>query len=243
MSEEGTEFAGLERRNSRRRPSPVNRLIRAEVSAQNSQAEALYLYLVDMSEGGLRINAERPLPPDSPVLLSFGLEGFCSPPSPNLAVTVQRAWDRTLAAGTWVSGLKFVDLSEEAMATVQSLLQGFTPEGKRQRFRLREPISVSVQVEPEGAWVVVVPMDLCLTGVRVRAYLREAVANDDLVGLMVRFPDQRGHVLQARVRSARALAADRQEAELVFVDPPAEVTRAVQAYIDQVCGVSTDPLE
>lgn len=237
MSTGEDDFTGEERRNSTRRPSPVNRLIRAEVAGPEG-SEALYLYLVDLSEGGIRVNAERRLSSETPVGLSFGLEGFSAAPSPHLAVTVQRAWDRTLAAGTWVSGLKFGDLSEQATATVQGLLQGFTQAGKRQRFRLREPISVSVQSQPEGPWVVVVPMDLSLAGVRVRAYLKEPVANDDVVGIMLRLPDQRGHVLRAMVRAARPLASDRQEVDLIFVDPPGEVTEAVQAYIDKVCGIS-----
>lgn len=235
MSEEVSEFHGPERRRSNRRPSPVNRLIRAELATEGQESEAVYLYLVDMSEGGVRINADRSLPPDTPVELAFGLEGFPAPPTPNLAVKVQKAWDKILVEGTWVSGLKFVDLSPEAMTTVQELLRSFTPDGKRQRFRLREPISVSLQPEAEGRWVVVVPMDLSLSGVRVRAYLN--VVPESIVGLMIRFPDQKGHVLKGQVREARSLRPDRQELDLVFLDPPAEVTAAIQSYIDLVCGV------
>ena len=235
MQTGGEEFSGEERRQSRRRPSPVNRLIRAELSADPESSEAVYLYLVDMSEGGFRINADRPLPPETPVALCFGLEGFPAPPSPKLAVTVQRAWDKTLVEGTWVSGLRFVDLSPEALATVQGLLKGFTPDGKRQQFRLREPISVSLQLKEEGPWVVVVPMDLSLSGVRVRAYLQ--VEPGSTVGLMLRLPEQKGHVFQGRVQEVKSLGPDRQEIGLTFVDAPTSATEAIQAYIDRVCGV------
>jgi len=235
--EEQAEFTGTERRNSRRRPSPVNRLIRAELATNGSDPEPVYLYMVDLSEGGIRINADRPLPPDTIVGLCFGLEGFPEPPSPKLAVTVQRAWDKTLVEGTWVSGLKFVDLSPDAQATVQGLLQSFSPEGKRKRFRLREPISVSVQSQPDGPWVVVVPMDLSGVGVRVRAYLSEPLQMDESVGLMVRLPDQRGHVCQAQVREAREVGPGRQELDLIFHEPPQELSSAIQAYIDLMCGL------
>ena len=238
MSELGDQFTGPDRRNSRRRPSPVNRLIRAQLEADGQESEALYLYLVDMSEGGFRINADRPIPPDTTVALCFGLEGFPAPPSPNLAVTVQRAWDKTLVEGTWVSGLRFVDLSPDALATIQGIFNAIAPEGKRQRFRLREPISVSVQAEPEGRWVVVVPMDLSLTGVRVRAFLELAPGSN--VGLMVRLPNQKGHVLQGQAREVRSVGPDRQEIDLDFQDPPTAVTDAIQAYIDLVCGIQAD---
>jgi hypothetical protein len=229
-------YDGPDRRQNRRRPSPVNRLIRAELSLEGLDSEDLYLYLVDMSEGGIRITADRPLPPGLSVGLCFGLEGFPEAPSPRLAVTVQRAWDRPLAAGTWVTGLRFIDLDDQAQQAVQQLLQGVSVEGRRKRFRLREPISASLQLQAEGKWVVVVPMDLNSQGIRVRAYAQAEL--DQELGLMVRFPEKKGHVFRARVQQVQTLDQERQELNLTFLEPPDQFQDDLQAYIDQVCGVS-----
>ena len=237
MPENWTEHVSPDRRQSARRPSPVNRLIRAELIPEGQDPFGVYLYLVDLSEGGVRINADYPLPADMRVDLSFSLKGFPLPKLPvsKLHVTVERAWDKVLLGGTWTSGLRFVDLPESSLTLVQSLLMSLTPEGKRQRFRLRDPIGVALQSQEQDWWATGVPMDLSVDGLRVRAYFK--VVPQKEVKVIVLLPNQPELILRAEIRATREVGPERHELDLVFLEPPAAAIQAIQTYIDRACGV------
>jgi hypothetical protein len=212
----------------------INRLIRATLTRPGAATEGLYLYLVDLSQGGLRVNSDQPFPEDVPVELHFGLDAFSpDPESPGAAfqAQVRRVWHKPLLGGTWVTGLALVDPSEQTQQLVGNLLQSFSPEARRTRFRLRRPIEVALRTNAESAWLNALTLDLSPTSLTVRIY--QELAAGDPVDVMILLGDAYPRLQgPAQVVRAEQVKPKRYQAELRLHEWPAEHVQVLLGYID-----------
>ena len=228
-----------DRRETGREVCQTNRLIRATLSAPHrGDPEPLYLYLVDLSTGGLRVNSEKPFPEQVSIRLQFGLEGLPSDLEPPTAFDndVRVVWQKPLLGGTWVCGLALVEPSEATGRVVSSLLRGFSPEGQRSRFRLRQSIEVALRADEDSPWLNALAMDLSPVGLRVRIYqpLTKETTLQAMILLSDSSPRLHGPV---RVAWAGPIQANRYEAGLILEDWSEEQRAVIGDYMDLQSGL------
>ena len=167
---EATVEQGSDRRQTGRKGVMLNRLIATRVIDGDSQREC-YLHLVDISEGGLRVNSDDPFPSDRNFALEVGLAAFgteLATRKPRLTLPVRLVWSRSLVGGMVVSGLAFCDLDPEGQSIVAAIMQGASPEGRRTHFRLNRVLGVELGGGEDGErWLYPLTLDLSVEGMRI----------------------------------------------------------------------------
>lgn len=160
---------GSERRQAGRKGVKLNRLISSRVLDGDSQREC-YLHLVDISEGGLRVNSDDPFPAEREFALEIGLTAFgteLATKRSKVAFPVRMVWSKSLVGGMVVSGLAFGDLDDERQAIVATIMRDASPQGRRQHFRLNRVLGVELGGGDEGRWLYPLTLDLSVEGMRI----------------------------------------------------------------------------
>ncbi len=127
-----------ERRQSGRKGVKLSRLISSKIIDGESTREC-YLHLVDISDGGFRINSDDPFPEEREFILEITLAPFgneLATKTPRKAFPVQTVWTKSLVGGMVVSGLAFRNLDQEGQEIVSAIMEGASPQGRRMHFRL-----------------------------------------------------------------------------------------------------------
>lgn len=226
--QEDPSAAGVERRQHERRGVRVNRLIRPLIDDGNGSPHEEYIYLVDMSEGGLRANLDREFPGDRAVRMQFTLQYL------ELDVSVRVVWQKSLAGGTWTVGLAFENLDSGAAVQVKKMVEAFSVQGRRDRFRLKSLVSVSVRRADDPVWVSVLLVDVSSAGLRVRCNEVYDVDSDLDVRL---FPPDHDEVSgRASVIWCQEAGPMRWEYGLRFLALEGNGAAILQSYIDQTVG-------
>jgi c-di-GMP-binding flagellar brake protein YcgR len=173
-----------ERREDERRKSRVNKLVHADLHLGPEESR-VFLFLVDISLGGMKVNLDRLFEPETLIDLKIPIEPYLNEKEP-LEVRCRVAWNRSLLGGTYVHGLEFKELSEQATATVEKLFTAFSPEGQRERFRLKQVLSVAYQ--REGEWIPWSAKDLSTDGLGLQ--MRDPLPLDEVFPFKVYLEDQ-----------------------------------------------------
>ncbi len=159
-----------ERRQAGRKGVKLNRLISSRVLDGDSQREC-YLHLVDISEGGLRVNSDDPFPAEREFSLEIGLAAFGSELATRkarVAFPVRMVWSKSLVGGMVVSGLAFGELDAERQGIVANIMRDASPQGRRQHFRLNRVLGVELGGSGEdGRWLYPLTLDLSVEGMRI----------------------------------------------------------------------------
>lgn len=158
-----------ERRQTGRKGVKLNRLIASKVVDGNSHREC-YLHLVDISEGGLRVNSDDPFPNDRAFALEVGLAAFgteLATRKPRITFPVRMVWSKSLIGGMVVSGLAFTDLDKESQDIVAAIMAGASPQGRRAHFRLNRVLGVELGATGSERWLYPLTLDLSVEGMRI----------------------------------------------------------------------------
>ncbi len=159
-----------DRRQAGRKGVMLNRLIATRVVDGDSHREC-YLHLVDISEGGLRVNSDDPFPDDREFALEIGLAAFgteLATRRPRLTLPVRLVWSKSLVGGMVVSGLAFQDLDREGQDIVEAIMAGASPQGRRTHFRLNRVLGVELGSGGESErWLYPLTLDLSVEGMRI----------------------------------------------------------------------------
>ena len=115
---------GSERRRFRRRQLAVKNSVLARVCHSNGQIEPLKLAILDISEGGVRVQLASMLP-DGEFKLAIDLESLDSTMTGELTLPCQSVWKRRVLGGKWVYGLEFVT-SQVASELLTRVLKDLT---------------------------------------------------------------------------------------------------------------------
>lgn len=139
-----------ERREHPRKHPRLNKFVRAGFHIpEYEEPVGVYLSLVDLSRGGMRVSLDRMWPEESQFELGVPLAGFGPnlPASVNLRCTVR--WNRELRGGTWVHGLRFIEPVQGTTETVATMMANFSSAADRKHFRLDcfKPIVVEFDQE------------------------------------------------------------------------------------------------
>lgn len=141
-----------ERRRQERIKTPVKRTILATVEDEAYGSLQNHLYIVDISENGLRINLDRLVEPESEIYLKFSLNAFGHGLAGELEARCRVVWAKPLAGGTCILGMEFLDLEENQKAYVDSLLEHWSKKEGLELIQLPEPVNTKIRYEEGGPW-------------------------------------------------------------------------------------------
>lgn len=158
-----------ERRQTGRKGVKLNRLIASKILDGDSTREC-YLHLVDISDGGLRVNSDDPFPEGRTFSIEVGLAAFgneLATKQPRQNFPVRLIWSKSLVGGMVVSGLAFEELDEKGQEVVAAIMEGASPQGRRMHFRLNRVLGVELGGEAGERWLYPLTLDLSVEGMRI----------------------------------------------------------------------------
>ncbi|MHB2020899.1 MAG: PilZ domain-containing protein, partial [Candidatus Xenobia bacterium] len=217
-----------ERRSQRRQSLRLNKIFVAEVKVDGRLARC-YLYILDISEGGMKITTHFAFPPRAPVPARFLLDD-----SP-LEVTVEQVWQKSIE-GTQMMGLRFVDVSDAARAAIHRFMDRFSPQEKRRSFRLDRVLNVELN------GVVYSTLDISTGGLRISG---DAPLSESGPGRARLFLEHDRPPLELNVRVAwqKTTSFDRTFIGLEFVDPEPAAIERIDDFIDRaLAGTLSDQI-
>jgi c-di-GMP-binding flagellar brake protein YcgR len=231
-----------ERRNTQRKGVRLNKLIMAQLQ-HGGESTGLYLHLVDISSGGIRVNGDVEFPQSEPFHLTLQTESFggevCSE-FPDLEVEARVVWSKRLLGGMFVSGLQFINMTEKARACVAKILEICSPEGKRLRFRLNRVLGVGIGLEEQTRWLYPLALDLSVEGMRVRLDESLEIGTTFPLQIFLEFDLPTVH-MNAEVVWRDEVGTGRYQVGLRFHDLNEDSAKAIQDYIDRCLAKEVQP--
>ncbi|MCA9794192.1 MAG: PilZ domain-containing protein [Candidatus Eremiobacteraeota bacterium] len=223
-----------ERRQGQRKGVRLNKLISAKIATAEGTANA-YIHLVDISEGGLRINSDNPFPGEADIELTFPLEAFGADLASEYKVQtfkMRMVWQKQLVGGMHVSGLKFIDPTDENQAVVKKILERSSPEGRRLRFRLNRVLGVEIGKEEGSQWIYPLAEDLSIEGMRVRLDEHLEVGDEFPIKLFLEFELPTVET-RAKVMWQEELGSGRHQVGMKFTQIDDKNAAVIKDYIDR----------
>lgn len=223
-----------ERRQTGRKGVKLNRLIASRVLDGESHREC-YLHLVDISEGGLRVNSDDPFPEDREFALEIGLAAFgteLATKRPRIVLPVRMVWSKSLVGGMVVSGLAFGQLDQEIEDIVSAIMKGASPQGRRQHFRLNRVLGVELGGAGNERWLYPLTLDLSVEGMRICLSETLELGTKFPIRIFLEFelPTVEAH---AEVMWQEVMPSGRVQIGLKFDDMSERDALAIKTYIDQ----------
>ncbi len=228
-----------ERRQSGRKGVRLNRLIASRILDGESHREC-YLHLVDISEGGLRVNSDDPFPEGREFQLEIGLAAFgneLATRKPKQVFPVRLVWSKSLLGGMVVTGLAFTEqLDGEGHEVVSAIMHGASPEGRRMHFRLNRVLGVEMGGgEAEGdeiRWLYPLTLDLSVEGMRICLNEELQVGRRFPIKIFLEF-DLPTVSAEAEVMWQETMPSGRVQVGLRFEGLSERDAAAIKTYIDQ----------
>ncbi len=224
---EGSVPSGFkERRKYKRKSLKLNKIFAAK-AGQGLDMVPLYIYIMDMSLGGMRITTDFNLPLDDP----FHLEVRLDVPTP-LETKAEVRWKKKLLGGTYMMGIKFLELSDKALQVIRDFMDRHSPDGKRKAFRLDRVLAVQMNVEGEREKFYTLTMDLSPQGMRITNPFPLPENKNMEIKLMLDFEDRPVNI-KAQVRWQKKTSYDRYMIGMEFIEISDEDARRINRYIDR----------
>lgn len=133
-----------ERRSTTRRKISLKKTFSAEVQLDTPQK--CYLYIVDISQGGMKIMTDLIFPERRTFLITFYLEQ-----EDPLELAVEVVWKKQVVGYMNVTGMKFVAMSPKSFSKIEQFVSKYSIDTSKRIFKLNKMITM--QVEKEGEWV------------------------------------------------------------------------------------------
>lgn len=225
----------VDRRQSGRKGVKLSRLISSKIIDGDSEREC-YLHLVDISDGGLKINSDDPFPEDREFALEIGLAPFgneLATRSPKQTFPVKVVWTKSLVGGMVVSGLAFQNLDDAAKEVVSKIMEGASPQGRRLHFRLNRVLGVELGKEGDDQqWLYPLTLDLSVEGMRICLSDPLEVGAKFPIKVFLEFelPTVQAN---AEVMWQETMPSGRVQVGLKFEDMSERDAMAIKTYIDQ----------
>lgn len=231
-----------ERRTNQRKGVRLNKLVMAQL-VHAGESSGLYLHLVDISSGGLRVNGDVEFPLSEQFTLKLQTDSFggeVSSEFPDLEVQARVVWSKRLLGGMFVSGLQFLSLTDTAKACVAKILEICSPEGKRLRFRLNRVLGVGIGLDEKTRWLYPLALDLSVEGMRVRLDESLEVGSNFPLQIFLEF-DLPTVQMNAEVVWRDEVGSGRYQVGLRFHDLNEDCAKAIQDYIDRCLAKEVQP--
>lgn len=228
MDDKNNGNAGLvdERRQHKRKALKLNKVFAAKVG-QGLDVMPLYIFIVDISLGGMKITTDFNLPEMDPFHMEMKLdEGEI------LDTDVEVRWKKKLIGGTYMMGVKFLDVPEHVREIIRNFMARHSAEGKRKTFRLDRVLAVEMDLEDKEEKFYTLTMDLSPQGMRLTNPFPLPEDKDINLKMMLDFED-RPVSMKAKVRWQKETSYDRYMIGLEFIDITENDSKRINRYIDR----------
>jgi hypothetical protein len=223
-----------ERRIAKRFAIQLNKITGAEVTRDSSATQSCYVYVADISEGGLRITTDSWFDPGE----QFGLHLQLNPP---LNGRVEVVWSKQLTGGTNVYGVKFVEMSDALRTQVKTFIDSFSEEARRKSksVNLNRVVCMQFPELTHDKRTYVLTNVLSSEGMQVTAETAfdHGRAYDCLLFLE---PDQPPVVVRAVARAVQKAVCDRFKVTFDFERMSTDGTARINAFLDKVISGEID---
>lgn len=221
-----------DRRYAQRHAIQLHKITAAELTVEGEPPASCYVFVVDLSEGGLCITTDTWIEPSKPFRLEMRLQ-------PVLAVSAEVVWSRQLTGGTNVYGLKFLEVSEEVARQVKTLIDTYSVEARRldKGLNLNRVMAASFD-KAEGVDEYVLVQELSDEGMllTMEAEWPEGSTHD----VYLRLDSQREPVkLHGWVSSAKRAVFERRQVAFVFREISEQAADAIKECLDRALGGSS----
>ncbi len=223
-----------ERRTGPRKGVRLNKLISTKIETEEKSGHA-YVHLVDISEGGVRVNSDNPFPKEGEIRLTFSLDAFGADLASEFRVQtfrVEVVWQKELVGGMYVTGMKFVEPTDDNKTVVSKILERSSPEGRRLRFRLNRVLGVEIGKEEGSQWIYPLAEDLSVEGMRVRIDEELEVGEEFPIRLFLEFELPTVET-RAKVMWREELGSGRHQVGMRFTEIDEANAKIIQDYIDK----------
>lgn len=224
-----------DRRISARKGVRLNKLISARLRVPDQEEIPLYLHLVDISEGGMRVNGDIELTEEQHFGMTLQTEAFgqeIASEFSEIVVTCRVVWQKRLLGGMFVTGLQFMEIQPETAKALARILEICSPEGRRLRFRLNRVLGVGIGLEEETRWLYPLALDLSVEGMRVRLDEPLKVGDKFPLQIFLEFDLPTVHT-EAEVVWKEEIGPSRYQVGLRFHSLNEDSAAAIQSYIDR----------
>lgn len=150
-----------DRRSFKRKALRLNKIFVGEVGEGYDIAQ-IYLYIVDISTGGMRITCDMDLPMD----YVFHMDLTLDTPEP-LNTDIKVIWKKELFGGTKLMGIQFINLPDSSKKVILDFMEKHSEEGKRRAFRLDRVLPVEIEIEGKIEKFNSLTMDLSTVGMKI----------------------------------------------------------------------------
>lgn len=148
-----------EKRAIERKKIKLNKIFKTEIQLQN-ELKSCFVYIVDISEAGMRIHIDFALPEGITMPIKFYLDE-------SLDIKARLVWQKVLVGGMYIAGIEFTEISKEDKEKISRFIEKYSPEGKRKAFRLNRVLAVEVKLAEIPEKFYALTMDLSTSGMRI----------------------------------------------------------------------------
>ena len=140
-----------DRRRQSRTKFEVKRTLLASLEAESADETSCHLHLLDISEGGMRINIDRTLEVETQIGLRFDLTTLSPSLNGQFDSVCRVVWTRPTPGGS-VTGLEFKELRQDSEASLKCLLEIWSEKASLELTRLWKPINAKLRQSDEEPW-------------------------------------------------------------------------------------------
>lgn len=222
-----------DRRRARRKAMKLNKIFVGEVG-EDLDVAPLYLYIVDISDGGMRITCDMDMPMDYIFHMKLAIDT-----EDPLDTNIKIIWKKDLFGGTKIMGIQFIDPSEKTRNAIREFMDKHSEEGKRRAYRLDRVLPVELEIEDHTEKFNTLTMDLSTVGMRISNPF--PLPYDKMIKLKVLldFEDVPVH-LKARVVWQKETSYDQHIIGIEFTDLRGEDKGRINLYIDRAISGELD---
>lgn len=140
-----------DRRQQSRTKFEVKRTLLASIEAENAGETSCHLHLLDISEGGMRINIDRTLEVETQVGLRFDLTTLGPSLNGEFDSVCRVVWTKPTPGGS-VTGLEFKELRQDSETNLKCLLEIWSEKASLELTRLWKPLNAKLRQSDEEPW-------------------------------------------------------------------------------------------
>jgi hypothetical protein len=141
-----------DRRHEPRTKSKVKRTVMATVEDEAYGSRSSHLYVVDISENGIRVNLDRELEPESKIKIALPLQAFGFGLEGDFQADCRVVWARPLAGGTCVLGMEYENLQTEHRESLNTILEHWAEKQDLELETLPVSVDAKYRLNEEESW-------------------------------------------------------------------------------------------
>ena len=222
-----------DRRQARRKALKLNKIFAGEVG-EGLDVAPLYLYIVDISDGGMKITCDMDMPTDYLFHMKLAIDT-----EDPLDTDIKVIWKKDLFGGTKIMGVQFVNPPLKSVNAIKEFMEKHSEEGKRRAYRLDRVLPVELEIEDHTERFNTLTMDLSTVGMRISNPFPLPYDKKITLKLLLDFEETPVH-LGAKVIWQRETSYDQHIIGIEFTDVHSEDKGRINLYIDRAISGELD---